>query len=85
VNLAGAGTLARLPPGELAATGCRVAIHPGLGMLAAAAAMESAFETLRKEGSLAHLATPLLERDAMNALVGFDDVEAFESRWHEER
>jgi len=81
VNLAGATTLAELTPESLAATGCRVAIHPGVGMLAAAAAMQEVYATLRQDGSLAGFDRALLDRDAMNRLVGFEGVWEFEARW----
>jgi 2-methylisocitrate lyase-like PEP mutase family enzyme len=81
VNLAGAAALAGLTAEALAATGCRIAIHPGVGMLAAAAALQEVYATLRQEGSLAGFDTALLGRDEMNRLVGFEAVWEFESRW----
>jgi len=81
VNLAGAAELAQLTPEGLAATGCGVAIHPGVGMLAAAAAMREAYEALKQEGNLAGLGRPLLDRDEMHRLVGFESVWEFEARW----
>jgi len=81
VNLAGAAALAKLTPEALAATGCRVAIHPGAGMLTAAAAMQGVYEALKQDGNLASLDRPLLDRDEMNRLVGFESVWEFETRW----
>lgn len=81
VNMAGAPALAELTPKALAATGCRIAIHPGVGMLAAAAAMQNVYTTLRQNGSLAGFDGALLDRNEMNRLVGFESIAEFESRW----
>jgi 2-methylisocitrate lyase-like PEP mutase family enzyme len=81
VNLAGTAELAELTAEALAATGCRVAIHPGVGMLTAAAALQEVYAALRQEGSLALFDGALLDRDEMNRLVGFESVREFEARW----
>jgi 2-methylisocitrate lyase-like PEP mutase family enzyme len=81
VNVTGKDGIGSLASSRLEAAGCRVAIYPGLAMLAAAAAISDAYETLRHEGSLAALGTPLYSRDAMHRLMGFEDVWAFEDRW----
>lgn len=85
VNIAKRNGLGSLAPDRLRATGCRMAIYPGLGMLAAAAAMSTAYDTLRRDGSLAGLDLPLYEREAMHRLMGFEDIWAFEERWRDER
>ncbi len=66
---------------QLESLGCGVAIYPGLGMLAATAALSDAYESLRRDGSLRTLTTPLYDREAMHRLMGFADVSAFEKRW----
>lgn len=81
VNIAGCEGLGGLTSARLHAAGCRIAIHPGLAMLAATAAMNSVYETLQEDGSIARLATPLFEREAMHRLMGFEDVWSFEQRW----
>ena len=52
-------------------------------MLAATAAMSAAYDSLRRDGSLVSLATPLFEREAMHRLMGFEEIWAFEERWGE--
>ncbi len=73
--------LGSVAPERLAALGCRIAIYPGLAMLAATAAMSEAYESLRQEGSLKSLTTRLHDREAMHRLMGFEDVWDFEKRW----
>lgn len=85
VNIAGREGLGSLDPVRLRAAGARIAIHPGLGMLAATAAISSAYESLRSDGSLRGLDVPLFDRDAMHRLMGFEDVWAFEARWDADR
>jgi len=54
-------------------------------MLAATAAMASAYDSLNRDGSLENLATPLYARDAMHRLMGFEEVWEFEARWLEDK
>ena len=76
--------LGSLSPKRLGALGCSIAIYPGLGMLAATAAMSDAYESLRHDGSLRTLTTKLYDRDAMHRLVGFEAIWDFEKRWLDE-
>ena len=84
VNIATPDGLGSLAPSRVRATGCRLAIYPGLGMLAATAAMSAAYDTLQHDGSLADLDTPLFDREAMHRLMGFEQIWAFEERWRED-
>ena len=81
VNLAGTATLVELTPEALAATGCRIAIHPGVGMLAAAAVLKAVYRALKQDGNLTNIDRPLPSRDEMNRLVGFEAVSEFEAQW----
>ena len=81
VNITKPDGLGSVAPERLEARGCRIAIHPGLAMLAATAAMSDAYETLRQDGSLKALNARLYDRDAMHRLMGFEDVWDFEKRW----
>jgi 2-methylisocitrate lyase-like PEP mutase family enzyme len=85
LNVAKVDGLGSLSPDRLRATGCRMAIFPGLGMLAATAAMSIAYDALKRDGSLAQLGTALFDREAMHRLMGFDDIWAFEERWRDDR
>jgi len=81
VNITTPSGLGSLAPERLRALGCRIAIHPGLAMLAATAAMSAAYATLRRDGSLASLEQGLYDREAMHRLMGFEEIWAFEERW----
>ncbi|HSG65565.1 MAG TPA: isocitrate lyase/phosphoenolpyruvate mutase family protein, partial [Gammaproteobacteria bacterium] len=83
VNIAAPGALGSLASSRLRALGCRIAIYPGLAMLAATAAMSAVYETLRRDGSLVSLEQGLYDREAMHRLMGFEDVWAFEARWRD--
>ena len=85
VNISKQQGLGSLAPDRLHATGCRLAIYPGLGMLAATAAMGAAYDTLRRGGSLVQLETALFDREAMHRLMGFEEIWAFEERWRDDR
>jgi len=81
VNISSGDGLGALPPARLRELGCAIAIFPGLAMLAAAAAIDSAYKTLQDDRSIGNLATALYERDAMHRLMGFESVWEFERRW----
>lgn len=72
-----------LPPAELERLGVRLAIYPVVGMAAACAAMHGSFVHLRKHGTSTGCEVPAFDMAAMNALVGFDEVHAFEKRFAE--
>lgn len=80
-NMVEGGRTPILPAAELARIGYRLAIHPGLGFLAATAAMERAFEGLKATGSSLDPRAPLYDFQAMSRLMGFDDVSAFDRKW----
>ena len=84
LNVAKPEGLGSLPPEKLAALGCSIAIYPGLGMLAATAAMNEAYDSLKRNGSLQALTVQLYDREAMHRLMGFEDVWEFEKRWLDE-
>jgi 2-methylisocitrate lyase-like PEP mutase family enzyme len=83
VNISNSDGLGSVRPERLHELGCAVAIFPGLAMLAAAAAMDSALATLHSDRSIENLATKLYARDAMHRLMGFESVWDFEKRWPE--
>ena len=61
--------------------GFAVAIFPGTGFLAAAAALERAYQALRQTGSSEGLAASLYEFGRFNELIGFNEVWEFERRY----
>lgn len=80
-NMVEGGRTPILPRARLEALGYAVAIFPVTGLLAAAAALDSAYGALRREGSSAGLAAPLHGFDAFNEAMGFGAVREFERRW----
>jgi 2-methylisocitrate lyase-like PEP mutase family enzyme len=81
LNLGHGGKTPVLPAERLAAIGYRIAIYPGIPMLAAAAALESVYSVLARDGHSSAVPAPRYDLDAMHRLMGFEDVWAFEERW----
>ena len=79
-NMVDGGRTPVLPRDRLAALGFAVAIFPVTGLLAAAAALESAYGTLKREGSSVN-AGPLHDFHAFNEKIGFPEVREFERKW----
>lgn len=61
--------------------GYAFAIHPGLAMMTAAAAMEQALTHLRDHRCTLQLDMPMFTLEQMHELVGFPEVWAFERRF----
>jgi len=80
-NMADGGKTPILPAAQLQDMGFAIAIFPGLGMLVAAAALESAYGSLLKDGTSANLDTPMVGLADMHQLMGFEEVWAFERKW----
>lgn len=78
-NMVQGGRTPVLPRARLEALGFALAIHPGLGFLAAGEALRRGYSELLAEGVVAR--TPLHEFDAFARLMGFEAVWAFERRW----
>ena len=83
-NMVEQGRTPLLPKARLAELGYRVAIFPGTGFLAAAAALKSVYGKLKADGSSLGLETPLYPFAEMNRLMGFEEVWEFEKA-HAER
>jgi 2-methylisocitrate lyase-like PEP mutase family enzyme len=82
-NMVEGGRTPILPAAELERIGYRLAIHPGLGFLAATAAMDKAFAGLKEHRSSVEPAVPLYEFQAMSRLMGFDEVSAFDRKYRD--
>jgi len=80
VNLVEGGKTPILPKTELARLGYRLAIYPSAAFLAATAAIESVYETIRDTGVATSGSTPLYPFYEMGRLMGFDEIRAFERR-----
>jgi len=66
---------------RLAALGFALAIYPGTGFTAAAAALEQAYRCIRDTGSTDTLQVPLYPVTEMHKLMGFESVWDFEKKW----
>ena len=81
-NMVDGGRTPVLSRERLEALGFSLAIFPATGFLAAAAALESAYGVLRREGSSAN-AGPLKEFQAFNEALGFREVWEFDAKWRD--
>lgn len=68
---------------RLVELGFALAIYPGSGMNAAAAALERTYRCIAETGSSVALDLPLYRLDDMNELMGFDAVWEFDDKWAE--
>jgi 2-methylisocitrate lyase-like PEP mutase family enzyme len=80
-NMVEGGRTPLLDAKALHEIGYRIAIFPGLGFLAAGAALEAAYKALQAAGSSEDMPVPLYDFKRFSALMGFDDVTEFDRRW----
>jgi 2-methylisocitrate lyase-like PEP mutase family enzyme len=81
VNIDGGGRLGELTVPEIEGLGFRIAIFPGLGRAIAGFAMREALGALQRDGSLDAVRSRMLSLKEYNAVLGLDDVEAWEKRY----
>ncbi len=79
-NMVEGGRTPVLPAQQLAQLGYKIAIFPGTGFLAAGAALESIYHTLKQEGSSNNVAVPLYPFTEFAKLMGFEEVWDFDRR-----
>lgn len=79
-NMVEGGRTPLLPPEKLAALGFSICIYPVSGLLAAAAALESAYAHLRSRGSTQGIEQPLYSFEDFNRLMGLEEVWEFEKK-----
>lgn len=79
-NMVEGGRTPVLPAAALEAMGYRLAIHPGLGLRAAARAMRDAYAALRRTGLPPEAAAPGPGVD-LHELLGLREALRFEARW----
>ena len=80
-NMVEGGKTPVLSPTRLKAIGYGMAIYPGAGFLAAAAALEGVYKTLKATGTTVGGSTPIYPFAEMTRLMGFEEVWAFERKW----
>lgn len=80
VNMVERGRTPLLGKADIEALGFKIAIFPGTGFLAAAKAMEHAYEAIRDTGSSQGVAAELYDFDSFSRLMGFEAVWEFERR-----
>lgn len=79
-NMVEGGRTPVLSQAELEAIGYRIAIFPVTALLAAAEAMRTAYTHIRRQGSSAGLAAPVMPFADMTQLMGFEEVWDFDRR-----
>jgi 2,3-dimethylmalate lyase len=77
-NMVEGGRTPVLSGERLAELGFAIAIYPGSGFLAAAAAIERVFREIRQTGTTRGVASQLYEFAEMNRLMGFEEVWKFD-------
>lgn len=82
-NMVEGGRSPLLPAATLGSLGYALAIYPGAGFMAAAAALERVYRHLQETGSTLDTDVPLTPVTEMHRLMGFDEVWAFDERWAE--
>lgn len=80
-NMADGGRTPILPASKLQDIGYSLAIFPALTGLAAAAAVETALNTLKATGTSLSPDVPLFDFQEFNGLIGFSEVWEFEKKW----
>ena len=73
------GKLSSFTSEDLASMGFNLIIYPSLGFLAAADAMQNAYNELKNNGLVAEQS--MQRFDEFSKMIGFDDIYKFEKRW----
>ena len=80
-NMATSGKTPFLPKSEIERLGFKIIIYPNWMMLAAIKAASEVLETLKREGTIASLASQVPSFKEFFDLVGMDEVQALEARY----
>lgn len=78
-NMVSGGRTPVLAADRLVEIGYAIAIHPGLGFLAAGQALQNAYAELLETGNVT--VSPLHDFDEFCRVVGFEDIWEFDRRW----
>jgi 2-methylisocitrate lyase-like PEP mutase family enzyme len=79
-NMVEGGKTPVLSAKQLEKFGYRIAIFPATGFLAAGAALDSVYQTLKRDGSSVEVTAPLYPFNEFAKLMGFQDVWDFDQR-----
>ena len=82
-NMVEGGRTPVLTAKELEEIGYRIAIFPVLGFLAAGAAMDSAYRSLREHGSSTEVSVPLYPFRQFGEMMGFTWVDEFDAKYRD--
>jgi len=80
-NMVEAGKTPVRPLSELGATGYRMVVFPVAGVLAAAHALGDVYAALHRDGTTASARGSMLAFDALNALLGLEELYRREREW----
>ena len=80
-NMVEGGRSPLLSNEQLSSLGFAIAIFPGTGLTAAAAALDSVYSCIQQNGSSLTVQTPLLPISELHETMGFPEVWAFEKKW----
>jgi 2-methylisocitrate lyase-like PEP mutase family enzyme len=79
-NMVEGGRTPVLSAARLEQLGYRIAIFPATGFLAAGAALDSVYQTLKRDGSSVNAGAPLYDFTGFAKLMGFEQVWDFDKR-----
>jgi 2-methylisocitrate lyase-like PEP mutase family enzyme len=79
-NMVEGGRTPVLSAARLEQLGYKIAIFPATGFLAAGAALDSVYQTLKRDGSSVNVAAPLYPFTEFTKLMGFEQVWEFDRR-----
>ncbi len=80
-NMVEGGFSPLLSADQLETLGFAIALYPGTGLFAAAAALTSVYASLHADGDGASSSAALLKVGEMHSLMGFEEVWDFDERW----
>ncbi len=80
-NMVEGGRTPVVSAARLREIGYAIAIFPAVGLLAAAKALDATFDHLQRHGSSVGIEQPLYDFADMHALMGFEDVWAFDRKY----
>ena len=83
-NMVEGGRTPVLTKDELQSLGYKIAIFPGSGFLAIAAALDATYKQLKNHGSTAGSNVPFYPFADFSSLMGFDKVYAFDKKYRQD-
>ena len=83
-NMVDGGRTPILKADQLQALGFSLAIHPGLGFLAAGGVLREVYTYLKRTGTSTGHGLPFYPFEEFNKLIGFEDIWAFEEKYRQD-